>query len=190
MILLNQPTYRQVFARLRPVRFMSGVCVLTFLALLGCFSSYAHSAVTTPAAPEKSGKTVLTLTNGRTAPLMLSIEQLNALPQHDITTSTPWHTQARTFSGPSLTDVLALGDIESDRIEIGSINGYQITLSSAELAPYDPILATHVDGEEMRIRDNGPIWLILPLDQYPSLHNSAFYAQMAWQIRSINAVKD
>ncbi len=163
MILLNQPTYRHVFVRSRPIRFMSGVCVLTFVALLGCFPRNAQSAVTAPASvsvPEKSGKTVLTLTNGRTNALALSIGQLNALPQYEITTSTPWHTQARTFSGPRLSDVLALGDIQSNRIEIGSINGYQITLSSAELAPYDPILATHVDGEKMRIRDNGPIWLI------------------------------
>ncbi|MGL4268973.1 MAG: hypothetical protein ACRCR6_04210, partial [Plesiomonas sp.] len=80
--------------------------------------------------------------------------------------------------------------IYSQRIEIQAINGYQITLSPADLYPYAPILATAIDGKPMRIRDNGPLWLILPLDQYPVLHKSLFYAQMAWQIKSIRAVKD
>ncbi|MGL4600730.1 MAG: hypothetical protein ACRCVE_04365 [Plesiomonas sp.] len=187
MILFNLPTYRDLFALSPWICFMSRVCVLMFLILLSCFSSYAQNLAIEPI---KSEKTILTLIRDRTTQTTLSIGQLNALPQYQITTSTPWHTQARIFSGPRLSDVLALGDINSNRIEISSLNGYQITLSLAELAPYSPILATHVDGEEMRIRDNGPIWLMLPLDQYPSLHNSAFYAQMAWQIRSINAVKD
>ncbi|MGL5007724.1 MAG: hypothetical protein ACRC53_10275 [Plesiomonas sp.] len=166
---------------------MSRVLALAFLMLLTSFPNYAQDKM---AEPVKSEKTVLTLTNYHTDTIALSVSQLNALPQHQITTSTPWHTQARTFSGPSLTDILALGKIQSDRIEIDSINGYQITLSPTELAPYDPILATHVDGKEMRIRDNGPIWLVLPLDKYPNLHSSTYYAQMAWQIRSIHAVKD
>ncbi|MGL5758680.1 hypothetical protein [Plesiomonas sp.] len=190
---------------------MFGILMLVLGALLSSFLSYAGMASTssavsdytldkshhqdirkdsTAAASIKSEKTVLTLTNENIETLKLSMGQLNALSQHEITTSTPWHSEARTFSGPSFTDVLALGGIRSTRVEIVSINGYQITLSPDELTLYDPILATHVDGEEMRIRDNGPIWLILPLDQYPNLHNSAFYAQMAWQIKSIHSVKD
>lgn len=155
------------------------VCLMTGLLLSQfMFSQTAHAT------------SVLQLTDvqGKTTPF--SISQLNALPQFEIRTCTPWTEQRHTFTGPRLSQVLALAGIYSQRIEIQAINGYQITLSPADLSPYAPILATEIDGKPMRIRDKGPLWLILPLDQYPVLHKSIFYAQMAWQIKSIRAVKD
>ncbi|MGL4458984.1 MAG: oxidoreductase, partial [Plesiomonas shigelloides] len=85
--------------------------------------------------------------------------QLNAMPQFSISTCTPWTEQRHTFSGPKLSQVLAQAGIYNQRIEIQAINGYQITLSPADLSPYAPILATEIDGKPMRIRDKGPLWL-------------------------------
>lgn len=161
-------------------------CRITFSFCLCSMLLLSALAVIQPAYASH----VLQLTNGQGKTTQLSMTQLNAMPQFSISTCTPWTEQRHTFSGPKLSQVLAQAGIYNQRIEIQAINGYQITLSPADLSPYAPILATEIDGKPMRIRDKGPLWLILPLDQYPVLHKSLFYAQMAWQIKSIRAVKD
>ncbi len=48
------------------------------------------------------------------------------------------------------------------------------------------ILAWQDDGMTMRVRDKGPLWFILPLDQHPELRRSEFTDMMIWQLSAID----
>ena len=47
------------------------------------------------------------------------------------------------------------------------------------------ILALKMNGEYMRIRDKGPLFIVYPYDSSPELQNQIYYSRSAWQVSKI-----
>ncbi|MFB2866489.1 molybdopterin-binding oxidoreductase [Aeromonas sp. MdU4] len=118
--------------------------------------------------------------------VMFDLAKLQALPQHEIVTGNPWVDKPHKYRGPKLADVLTAVGADGKTITLTALNSFQIRVEWDNVAKYDPILAWEDNGVVMRVRDKGPIWFMLPLDQYPELKRSEYTDMMIWQLDSID----
>lgn len=114
------------------------------------------------------------------------LAMIQALPQHEIVTGNPWVDKPHKYVGPKLSDVMKAVGGSGKTITLTALNSFQIRINWDKVKQYDPILAWQDDGMTMRVRDKGPLWFILPLDQYPELKRSEFTDMMIWQLSSID----
>ncbi|TKB48796.1 hypothetical protein FCL40_11065 [Ferrimonas sediminicola] len=112
-------------------------------------------------------------------------QMLAQLPQSSVTTLTPWTERPHRYQGVLLTDLLRHLGASGSRVKAIALNDYFTHLDLSELSRFPLLLATRVNGREMRIRDKGPIWLILPLSDFPELDQPSFHEKMIWQLRRL-----
>lgn len=121
---------------------------------------------------------------GPAAAVAVDSEQLAGLPAAEVVTATPWTGKA-SFSGPYLTDVLALAKAEGGKVSLFARDDYKVELSLADIRRYRPIIATSMDGKPIPPRERGPFWLMFPFDDHPELQNDAWFFRAIWQIDRI-----
>jgi hypothetical protein len=159
---------------------------LALLALLGTPLLARPGPASGQAAPARE---ILTVT-GRVGPAHLAqgarfdLAALEALGLETLETRTPWtgH-EPRRFEGVPLARLLAAVGAEGARLRAVALNDYAITAGIAELTAAGAFLATRQDGQPLRIRDRGPIWLIFPWSSRPELDTPPFRERSIWQIR-------
>ena len=123
---------------------------------------------------------------GTPARVELDAQAIDALPSYTIKTSTPWHKDAVAFSGPRLSDLLALVGARGETLHIKALNDYQIKVPVGDATKYQPILARRIDGKPMSIREKGPLFLMYPFDAHPELRNDIYFGRAIWQIATID----
>ncbi|WP_010319978.1 molybdopterin-dependent oxidoreductase, partial [Vibrio ordalii] len=108
-------------------------------------------------------------------------------PRETFTTSLPWLLQENRFTGFKVTDLityLKVGQVSS--VSFLAIDDYAANISIEDLTRYEPIIAYHMNGNEMKIRNKGPFWLIYNLGKYPKLlNNTIYHNQMVWQLKNL-----
>ena len=132
---------------------------------------------------------LLTVKSGSASPLVLSLKDLDLLPQHGFETTTQWTEGQLAFSGPALKDVLGLVDAGTDpREEIHMIaaNQYEVLLDPSLLEDDVPIVATRIDGKTYGIRDKGPLWVVFPYDLDTGYQREGIYSASIWQLIEIS----
>lgn len=142
---------------------------------------------------EPSGKVILSVSvdvaNSEPAKKRIEFdrEMLMDLELLSITTSTPWTENEDIYKGPLLRSLLEKLDIKAESITISALNDYKAVLPVSDAYEYDVILATEVNGKQISIRDKGPIFILYPFDQNPSLRNEVIYSRSVWQANKIDA---
>jgi hypothetical protein len=136
--------------------------------------------------PKPTGEVVLTITGAienTNAPgeARFDLAMLEALPSHTVVTLTPWSKEELTFTGPLARDVMKLVDPTGDTVTAVALNDYKSKIPLSDFEDYDVIIALKLNGEYMRIRDKGPLWIAYPLDQNPGIAESAS-PKMVWQL--------
>ncbi|WP_116472721.1 molybdopterin-dependent oxidoreductase [Zobellella maritima] len=111
---------------------------------------------------------------------------LQSLPQNEIRTGTPWTDGEHVYRGVLLSDLLARVGARGKIMRANALNDYHVDIPLQGLRHYPVLLATHQDGKKMRIRDKGPVWIILPLKDYPELNTKRHHETMVWQLRSLD----
>jgi hypothetical protein len=43
-----------------------------------------------------------------------------------------------------------------------------------------------MNGEHLRVRTKGPLWVIYPWNDYSELQSESYYSRSIWQLRSLN----
>lgn len=128
---------------------------------------------------------VLTITSG-TDVATLSFEDLLALPQSTVITKNDYVDVRTEFTGPSLLDILVEHGISKDETLImRAINDFSVEIPASDAFDYNVILALFSNGEQMSVRDKGPIWLIYPMDDHEELRDDRYNSRIIWQLRSI-----
>jgi hypothetical protein len=111
--------------------------------------------------------------------------RLEALPQHEITTESPWYVGPHVFTGPLLRDVLAAAGARGTKLRAVALNDYKIEIPAEDAKQFDMIVARLVDGKPMPVRDKGPLFIIYPFDSSAELRSEPYYSRSAWQLRTI-----
>tara|TARA_R110000751_G_scaffold81794_1_gene164917 strand:+ start:116 stop:691 length:576 start_codon:yes stop_codon:yes gene_type:complete len=111
---------------------------------------------------------------------------LEALPQHEFDTSTPWTEASNHYGGPLMRDLLARLNVESETVHVAALNGYEAEIPVSDFEEYDVILALEKDEEAIPIREYGPLWVLYPFDQDEALLSEKIRFRAVWQVMHID----
>ncbi|HSP31203.1 MAG TPA: molybdopterin-dependent oxidoreductase [Halomonas sp.] len=111
---------------------------------------------------------------------------LEALPQHEFETGTPWTEGSSHYQGPLMRDLLLRLGIKSDTVHVAALNGYEAEIPVSDFEKYDVILALEKDEEAIPIREYGPLWVLYPFDQDEALLSEKIRFRAVWQVMHIN----
>ncbi|KPF47487.1 molybdopterin-dependent oxidoreductase [Rhizobium sp. G187] len=112
------------------------------------------------------------------------LAMLEKLAGREAKMETPWTKGVVTFKGPLLKSVLEAVGATGSQLKVRAINDYAADVP-AEDAEMATMLATHLDGKLMSVRDKGPLMLVYPFDQDKGLLNEKYFARSVWQIKAI-----
>ncbi len=110
---------------------------------------------------------------------------LLALPAATIETMTPWTDGVTKFEGPLARDLLQRVGARGSRVKALAINDYSVVIPVSDFETYPVILAMKMNGEELRTRTKGPLWLIYPWSAKPELRSEVIYGRSIWQVKEI-----
>ncbi|MFP3342266.1 hypothetical protein R0J87_07095 [Halomonas sp. SIMBA_159] len=110
---------------------------------------------------------------------------LEALVQRTTQTSTPWHDGVVSFEGPLGRALLEAVGAEGDQMKVVALNDYSSMVPVSDFYDHEVILAMQADGRPLRIRDHGPLFIIYPFDENPSLLNEEILTRSVWQVKRI-----
>lgn len=135
---------------------------------------------------QPSDKVVLTVTGkiGNTnqdGAAVFDVEMLKALGDDEITTSTIWTQGEKHFTGVFLNKLLESLDVQGDMVALLAINDYRVEIPLEEALNDPALIAYAIDGEELEVRDKGPLWIIYPFDKSDTFRSEVYYARSIWQ---------
>lgn len=111
---------------------------------------------------------------------------LESLEQHETITRTPWYDGEVHFSGPLGRAILEAAGAVGENMRVVALNEYAATIPVSDFAHYDVILAMQANGKVLRVRDQGPLFVIYPFDQHPELMNEEVLVRSVWQVSRID----
>jgi hypothetical protein len=138
-----------------------------------------------------TGDVILTVTGAVTSPNIpegaaFDLTMLDALPQYETATETPWHDGTIRFQGPLIADVLAAAGADGSLLRVIALNDYAADIPIEDIRTYPVILASRINGEPIAVRNKGPLFVIYPFDRHPELVNELFFSRSVWQVKAIN----
>jgi hypothetical protein len=113
------------------------------------------------------------------------LKALEALGITKVTTSTPWTEGKKVFEGVRLRDLLQAVGADGTTITPVALNDYKLDIPREDFDKYPVILAYRMDGEELRVRDKGPLWIVYPRDDFPELDNRLIRSRWVWQVKEL-----
>lgn len=137
-----------------------------------------------------AGKVILTVSGSITnfngnGVAEFDLAMLDALPQRTTLTVTPWYVGEQSFSGPVMADLLAVVGGNGDTVKVTALNEYSAMIPVTDLVDSPVILATRRNGDEMAVRDKGPLFVIYPFDLDPALYNEVYFGRSVWQVQTL-----
>jgi hypothetical protein len=170
--------------RLRPT---SGILALLVLcvAFLGGRAAAAEDDL-----PPPTGHVILTVTGAiaRTngdGKAQFDAALLESLGTARLVTSTPWTEGRPVFEGVPMRALVERLGAEGKTATVVALNDYRMQIPVADFLQYPVLLASKMNGNTLRIRDKGPLWLIYPQDDFAELRNKPTQAKWVWQIKEI-----
>ena len=132
---------------------------------------------------------VLLTVKGLDQPLAFDREALLEMEQVTFSTETIWTEGVQQFTGVSLHAFLGSLGVTEGMIKATAINDYSVDVPVSDAVEGGPIIAFARNGEEMSIRDKGPLWLVYPYDSSPDYRSEVIYSRSIWQLDRIEIVK-
>jgi hypothetical protein len=149
----------------------------------------ASTAIATEAFPPATGPGLLTVTGTidemHGDAVVLDRALLDALPRRSFATSTIWSEGIVTFEGVPISALLERLGVESGTLHLTAVNDYSIDIPVEDLLSNDPILADRMNGQEMSLRDKGPLWLVYPYDEDDRFQTEVIFSRSIWQLDRI-----
>ncbi|QQR38720.1 molybdopterin-dependent oxidoreductase [Devosia rhizoryzae] len=112
-------------------------------------------------------------------------EMLYALGLTDLVTTTAWTDGPQTFRGVALQTVLDRVGAKGTTIKATALNDFRTSIPYEEAAKYNVLLASEMNGEEMSVRDRGPLWIVYPRSDFSELQAPEYNDRWAWQLRTL-----
>ena len=155
------------------------------LAVVAGFAAPPHVA-----RAQDASDVLLQLVPDEGAAIELTRAELEALPQLEFETKTTWTDGSARYSGPRLSEVLALAGMSGDAVKATASNDYQVVLTPDLIGPDYPIIALKTNGKPFGKRQLGPLWIIYPYDSSAEYRAEEVFAASIWQLVSISYNKD
>ena len=140
--------------------------------------------------PQPEGKPILTVSgkitnlNSDKAAIFDRV-MLEGLGTDNILTKTPWHDGVTEFSGVRLDKLIAFVGAQGRFVTAVALNDYMTKIPIEDFSDFRVILALKRDGKYMTVRDKGPLFIIYPFDDDPSLRSQVYFGRSAWQVTKL-----
>jgi len=164
-----------------------------YVRLLGMLASLLGGTCTAYAAgplPPPKGSVLLTVSGkihqtnvGDEA--QFDREMLEALGQVSITTGYVLSNKKQLYEGVPLRAVLERVGSKGTSVLASALNSYKISIPLEDLK-YEPIIAMRVDGQALKLRDKGPLWIVYPRDAHRVLQAQAYDSRWIWQLHRLH----
>jgi hypothetical protein len=176
---------RSRFTKGKPLKFL----ILAFALLL----VVAPLPTRADGLAQPSGRVILTITGKIAATnadgaAVFDLAMLDAMARRTTTAETPWFDKAHRFEGTLLSAVLDAAGATGRALRVQAINGYEAIIPLEDVAAYQIILATRIDGKELSVRDKGPLFVIYPFDDHPELYNEVYFNRSVWQVETVEVL--
>ena len=112
-------------------------------------------------------------------------EMLEAMAAHTVRTKTPWTDGVGRFEGPLGRSILEVVGANGRTMRVTALNDYAADVPISDFEDYNVILAMRLDGRTLSVREKGPLFVIYPFDDEPSLVNEKIFSRSVWQVKSI-----
>ncbi|WP_417211456.1 molybdopterin-dependent oxidoreductase [Antarctobacter sp.] len=113
---------------------------------------------------------------------------LEALDWQQIETYTPFTEGLQHFAGPTLASLLEALGVDGGRLLATALNDFTIDIPVSDARLHNVLLALDHNGQAMRPRAKGPIWVIYPSDS-PDVIDDEHGSRMIWQLNRIQVQK-
>ncbi len=140
--------------------------------------------------PAPSGEVLLTVSGavpvtnvGETAQFDMAL--LRSLSAASFTTTTPWTTGQQSFTGVPLEVLLDRLEVREGKLSATAINDYAVVIPLSDAVEAGPIVAYLHNGQEMSVRERGPLWIVYPYDATEDYRAEAIYSRSIWQLDRI-----
>ena len=110
---------------------------------------------------------------------------LQAMPKSGFKTTTMWTEGEQTFEGVALHSLLDTLNVTSGKVIASAINDYRIEIPVSDITPEAPVIAYLRNGEQMGVRDKGPLWIVYPYDSNPQYQSEVVFSRSIWQLNRI-----
>jgi hypothetical protein len=71
------------------------------------------------------------------------------------------------------------------KIKASALNAYEAEIPFSDLQ-YEPILAMRIDGQPLKMRDKGPLWIVYPRDAHRVLQDVIYDSRWVWQLKRLH----
>jgi hypothetical protein len=160
---------------------------IVFLASLTAFPIAAQDLAT----PE--GAVILTVSGNVKVKnaddtAQFDLAMLEAMGGKIIETSTIWTKGVHRFEGVALDVFVKRLGLTGETLRATAINEYSVVLPLSDALNEGAMIAYRMDGQEMSVRDKGPLWIIYPYDSDADFRTEVIYARSIWQLDRIQAI--
>lgn len=166
----------------KPVAILRSLAVAALVAMLG-LGAWAQDKPQGRVILEVTGAIAKTNADGA---MRYDRAMLEALGTREIVTRTPWTEGNIRFEGVLLRDVMADVGATSTEVDAVALNDYTVTIPLIDAETHDVILALKADGEDLTVRNRGPVWVIYPWNDDPDLRNEVYYSRSIWQLKALD----
>ncbi|MBF9234669.1 molybdopterin-dependent oxidoreductase [Microvirga alba] len=159
---------------------------LSLIALVG----WGNTSLASEPLPAPTGPVILTITG--------NIQQTNAPGQArfdramlesfgilSLTTSSELSEKPQLFEGVSLRAVLDRIGARGMTMKASALNDYQADIPFEDLQ-YELLLALRLEGQPLKLRDKGPLWVVYPRDAHSILKDVRFDSRWVWQLNRLH----
>lgn len=110
---------------------------------------------------------------------------LEELELVSMSVETPWTEPDTVFEGVRTRELMELVGARGRWVRAGAANDYRVDIPMSDLTEHDTLLAMSRDGEPMRLRDRGPLWILYADDDRPRVPEGELLARMVWQLTEL-----
>ncbi len=169
-------------------RFLRAVVVA---CCLGWTMFSSHGVLAGPL-PAPKGKVILTLTGAidqvnHEGTAQFDRAMLEALGPIEVKTGTPFTQGESVYRGVRLRDLLRAVGARGSKVQASAVNLYTAEIPISDFERYDVILAMEVDGQPLRLRDKGPLWILYPFGSHAELNSDKMVERRSvWQLMKLD----
>lgn len=143
---------------------------------------------------DPTGEVLLTVTSpmadqAEAEAVQFDLEMLQELGTVEFETSTIWTQGVQTFEGVPLSALVESLGMSGTTLRATAINDYAVDIPISDAVEDGPIIAYKLNGEEMSVRDKGPLWIVYPYDSKKEYQSEVVYSRSIWQLDRIEVIE-
>jgi hypothetical protein len=141
--------------------------------------------------PRPQGRIILTVTGvlagaSKSRRVEFDLRALEHLGLSKLITWTPWTNGEVEFEGVLARRLMDAVGARGTEVEARALNDYKEVIPIEDFSRYDVLLALRMNGQPMRVRDKGPIWIVYPWSDHPELDDFTTREKSVWQLNALH----